>query len=342
MIHRMSCVWRSRSGWWSLPSCSRRPRPRLCRAKASRRSRCRTLTLPPRSSSPPDCYAAAGECDRARRSRVLPRHRHADAVCGLGHQDRGRLPDPLQWNSKFQAVGNGGWAGVISYGARCVDRARLRIGQHRYRTRRQHASFAVGHPEKITDMAHRAVHEMTVQAKAIIHAYYGDQPTLAFFNGCSFGGRQAVTAAQRYPTDFDAVIAGAPAVNWINLHVGRTALNLAANKTPIPLAGQKYPLIHQAGAAGVRFASMDFPRRRARESDRVPVRSKGAAVQGRGHCVVPDVRTGGVGARDVSRREGPENGCGNYARSRAGHRVELERAGRSPARTATRSRARNT
>ena len=155
------------------------------------------------------------------------------------------LPDPARWNDKFQAVGNGGWAGSISYPALA---AAVTDGYATVSTDTGHvgntAAFALGHPEKVTDIAYRAVHEMTVQAKSLINAYYGSAPKLAFWNGCSFGGRQGITAAQRYPADFDAIVAGAPAVNWMDLHVGRTAMNLAANKAPIPPA--KYPVIHEA------------------------------------------------------------------------------------------------
>src|SRR5258708_27182492 len=67
----------------------------------------------------------------------------------------------------------------------------------------------VGHPEKLVYFEERAVHEMTVTAKAIAAAYYGSAPQKAYFSGCSTGGRQALTAAQRYPLDFDAIVAGA-------------------------------------------------------------------------------------------------------------------------------------
>jgi feruloyl esterase len=60
------------------------------------------------------------------------------------------------------------------------------------------ASFAAGHPEKLVDLAYRAVHEMTVQAKAIVAAYYGSAPRPVFGNGCSTGGRQALIEVQRY------------------------------------------------------------------------------------------------------------------------------------------------
>jgi feruloyl esterase len=161
------------------------------------------------------------------------------------------LPEASTWNGRFQAVGNGGWAGAIVYNALANA---LAGGYATANTDTGHvgntAAFAIGHPEKVIDLAYRAVHAMTVEAKAVVNAYYGRAPTLSLWNGCSFGGRQGITEALRYPSDFDAVIAGAPAVNWMNLHVGRTALNVRANQEPdavIPPA--KYPLIHDAALA---------------------------------------------------------------------------------------------
>src|SRR5438552_1770772 len=73
------------------------------------------------------------------------------------------------------------------------------------------ARFAVGHPEKIVDFSYRAVHEMVVKSKAVITAFYGRGPRLSYWNGCSTGGRQGLMEAQRYPEDFDGIVAGAPA-----------------------------------------------------------------------------------------------------------------------------------
>jgi feruloyl esterase len=161
------------------------------------------------------------------------------------------LPEPSNWNGKFQAVGNGGWAGTIVYNALA---AAVAGGYATVNTDTGHvggtASFALGHPEKLTDMAYRAVHEMTVQAKTLINAYYGGPPKLSFWNGCSLGGRQGITEALRYPTDFDAIVAGAPAVNWMSLHVGRVALNINANRTSdAVIPASKYPMIHDAALA---------------------------------------------------------------------------------------------
>ena len=118
------------------------------------------------------------------------------------------------WNAKFMAVGNGGWAGTISYADMGV--ALLR-GYAVASTNTGHdgtsydAGFGSGHPEKLIDFGYRAVHEMTATAKAIVAAYYGNAPQHSYWNGCSTGGRQALMEAQRFPADFDGLIAGAPA-----------------------------------------------------------------------------------------------------------------------------------
>ena len=152
------------------------------------------------------------------------------------------------WNGKFQAVGNVGWNGNIPYPA--MANAVL-AGYAAASTDTGHvgntASFALGHPEKLIDFGYRAVHEMTVKAKSIIDAFYGAAPTLSIWNGCSQGGRQGITEAVRYPADFDGIIAGAPAVNFVQLHAGRVAINRAINATPASaIPSSKYPLIHQA------------------------------------------------------------------------------------------------
>jgi hypothetical protein len=69
----------------------------------------------------------------------------------------------------------------------------------------------LGHPEKVTDFGYRAIHEMTVQGKAIVNGFYSSAPKFSYFNGCSLGGRQGITEAQRYPADYDGIVAGAPA-----------------------------------------------------------------------------------------------------------------------------------
>jgi feruloyl esterase len=152
------------------------------------------------------------------------------------------------WNGKFEAVGNGGWAGTISYPAMAQALAR---GYATTSTDTGHStpggSFALGHPEKLTDYAYRSEHEMTVKAKALINAFYGNAPARSYFNGCSTGGRQALTEAWRYPDDFDGIIAGAAANPKTHLDTWRIWMGLETLKDPettIPKA--KYPAIHQA------------------------------------------------------------------------------------------------
>jgi feruloyl esterase len=119
------------------------------------------------------------------------------------------------WNGKLQAVGNGAFNGSIAYPA--MTTALLR-GYATSSTDTGHvggsASFAVGHPEKVVDFGWRAVHEMTVASKAIVAAYYDGGPRLSYWNGCSAGGRQALKEAQRFPSDFDGIVAGAPGLDW--------------------------------------------------------------------------------------------------------------------------------
>src|SRR5579863_1082841 len=107
---------------------------------------------------------------------------------------------PSNWNGKLQSVGNGAWAGSISYPAMATA---LAAGYAAASTDTGHqgntAEFANGHPEKLVDFAWRAVHEMTVAAKGIIAAYYANAPKYSYWNGCSTGGRQALAEAQRFP-----------------------------------------------------------------------------------------------------------------------------------------------
>ena len=148
------------------------------------------------------------------------------------------------WNRKLQSVGNGGWAGVISYSA-LADA--VKAGYASASTDTGHVggsgSFALEHPEQLIDFSWRSEHEMTLKAKAVVQAFYGSAPRLSYWNGCSTGGRQGLKEAQKFPDDYDGIIAGAPA--------NRTAISLwiafAVLKDPasyIPPA--KYPVIHQA------------------------------------------------------------------------------------------------
>ena len=119
------------------------------------------------------------------------------------------------WNGKLQAVGNGAFSGAIAYPAMMTALAK---GYATSSTDTGHAgngaSFALGHPEKAIDFGWRAVHEMTVASKKIIASYYDAAPRFSYWNGCSAGGRQAMKEAQRFPEDFNGIIAGAPGLDW--------------------------------------------------------------------------------------------------------------------------------
>jgi feruloyl esterase len=175
------------------------------------------------------------------------------------------------WNGKFIAVGNGGWAGTISYDAMSRPLAR---GYAVASTNTGHlgtegdGSFALGHPEKLIDFGHRAVHEMTVKAKAIIAAYYGNAPLVSYWTGCSTGGRQGLMEAQRFPADFDGVIAGAPANNTTHLVAQSLWIWMAVHRDEASyIPPSKHSLIHNAvlaacdGIDGVKDGVLEDPPR---------------------------------------------------------------------------------
>lgn len=125
------------------------------------------------------------------------------------------------WNGKYMGVGNGGSGGFIAYASTPISNApsladTLRAGFSGSSTDTGHRgtpddfSFGRGHPEKRIDYDYRAIHETSVAAKAIIRAFYGMAPKYSYFSGCSDGGRQALIEVQRYPQDYDGVLACAP------------------------------------------------------------------------------------------------------------------------------------
>jgi feruloyl esterase len=151
------------------------------------------------------------------------------------------------WNRKLEVVGNGGWAGTISYGALAEG---MRGGYATASTDTGHATtngaFALGHPEKLIDFSWRSEHETTVKAKAVVAAFYGGAPQRSYWNGCSTGGRQALKEAQMFPDDFDGIIAGAPGNRTaMGLWIGQALLKEPASFIP----PAKYPLIHKAAVA---------------------------------------------------------------------------------------------
>lgn len=173
------------------------------------------------------------------------------------------------WNGKYQAVGNGGFGGNFNGSAMS---AALGQGYATSATDTGHAggsgSFALGHPEKVIDFAYRSEHEMVLKSKAVIEAFYGTPARYSYWNGCSTGGKQGLTEAQRYPGDFDGIIAGAPANYVTHLEAWSIWVNNAVHKTPdsfIPEA--KYQVLHDAvmnacdALDGVKDGVLEDPRR---------------------------------------------------------------------------------
>ncbi len=130
------------------------------------------------------------------------------------------IPQAAAWNGKFVQVGNGGFAGQIPWGSLATAAAK---GYAAAGTDDGHqdedgesAKWALGHPEKVTDFGWRAVKTTTDVASAVLAAY-GAAPKRRYFVGCSDGGREALMTAQRFPQDFDGIVAGAPAWPWTRL-----------------------------------------------------------------------------------------------------------------------------
>jgi feruloyl esterase len=137
------------------------------------------------------------------------------------------------WNHKLQASGNGGLGGAIPYPALAAS---VKAGYAAVGTDTGHAGgnadFVAGHPEKLVDFGYRAIHEMTITAKTVVTAHYDARPVRAYFSSCSTGGRQALIEAQRYPDDFDGIVAGDPSWDQMRLYAARVWLNTYVNRTP--------------------------------------------------------------------------------------------------------------
>jgi len=122
-----------------------------------------------------------------------------------------------EWNGRLLGSGNGGFAGAIYYQQLegYLKRGFAVAGSDAgHQAEGTDASWAYGHPEKVKDFGWRAVHLMTERAKQIIQAYYGKAQNKAYFDACSDGGREALVEAQRFPEDYDGILAGAPANAW--------------------------------------------------------------------------------------------------------------------------------
>jgi len=158
------------------------------------------------------------------------------------------------WNGRFRGEGGGGFSG----GSAGAVRAPLAQGYAAGSTDTGHeggsGSFALDSSNRlqwqlIRDNAYLGVHDMTVTGKALVEQFYGTAPVKSYWNGCSTGGRQGLSEAQRYPADYDGILAGAPAINWSQLHVEQmwATVLMAETKNPIPMC--KYTAASAAAVA---------------------------------------------------------------------------------------------
>jgi len=144
---------------------------------------------------------------------------HCKVAGVIGPEIRFELLLPDEWNGKFVMGGGGGFAGTIVNWAQDVlgalQKGYATVGTDTgHQAQGQDASWALNNLERLENFGHQAVHRTAVNAKTLIEAYYGSDIARSYFVGCSRGGGQALMEAQRYPQDFEGIVAMAPAFNW--------------------------------------------------------------------------------------------------------------------------------
>lgn len=183
------------------------------------------------------------------------------------------LPE-TNWNGRFLGTGGGGYQGTITYselangilagfasinsdlGTGTSGCNPLFCGSDgnkgnplatAYGDPANPSTGLFGHPERIKDFGHRAIHQMTVNGKEIVKAFYAHEAHTSYFAGCSTGGQNALMEAQRYPQDYDGILAGAAAFNRTHLHMGALTLWQDANASPSRfIQPAQMPVINQA------------------------------------------------------------------------------------------------
>ncbi len=154
------------------------------------------------------------------------------------------------WNGKLQVVGNGGLAGTISYPAMA---AALRNGFATASTDTGHTTTEprawLEDRERLIDYSYRGLHLTTVDAKAIVDAYYSQQPKYAYYSGCSTGGKQGLMEAQRYPADFDGILAGDAANFWTHQMASEVWNGVVTSSPETNLSKEKLQLVQDAALA---------------------------------------------------------------------------------------------
>jgi feruloyl esterase len=229
--------------------------PPISRARLALGLALLAVTLPVGAQELPTVSAPTGACAALKDLR-LPDVRLTDVVDApdaLDHGDLARTPHcrvtgvisteilfvvtlPNSWNQRLLMAGNGGFAGSINHG---VER-NATSGYVTVSTNTGHADpadgtgakWALNQPERQINYAFLGVHRTVEVAKGLAKAFYGSEPRYSYFNGCSNGGRQGLMEVERYPDDFDGVIAGAPAVPFTNIFASFARNMRAAYPTP--------------------------------------------------------------------------------------------------------------
>ncbi len=207
---------------------------------------------------------------------------------------------PTDWNGRLAMGGTGGFAGGIDGGALgAANRGYATVATNTgHQASGIDARWAIGHPDRLRNYAFEAVHRVAVMAREIVRAYYGAEAKYAYFLGCSNGGRMGLEEAQRYPTDFDGIVSGAPAIDFTAL--GTTFVRNLQAIYPDPATPAR-PVITPANLAllgrltreacdtldGVRDGLIDDPRRCTFTAERLPLCPAGQAAA---DCVTPQQR----------------------------------------------------
>jgi feruloyl esterase len=161
---------------------------------------------------------------------------HCKVAGVIGPEIHFELLLPEQWNGKFVMGGGGGFVGSVMNTSLLFGS--LQAGYATVGTDTGHqahaadASWALNNQERLVNFGHQAVHRTAVTAKTFIKAYYQNDIARSYFTGCSRGGGQAIMSAQRYPEDFDGVVAGAYAIDWTNLAAHLIQINQAMYPDP--------------------------------------------------------------------------------------------------------------
>jgi feruloyl esterase len=166
---------------------------------------------------------------------------HCKVAGVIGTETSFELLLPEEWNGKFVMGGGGGFVGSVvnvALGLGALQKGYATVGTDTgHRGSALDASWALNNLERVVSFGHQAVHRTAVTAQALIAAYYERAPSRNYFFGCSRGGGQALMEAQRYPDDFDGIVAGAPAYNWTEELGGRnTWLNQVMYPDPNDLS----------------------------------------------------------------------------------------------------------